>query len=108
MRKLKIALLAPLTRPAEADARGSRPRIVYDLAKGLTDNGHEVTTFGTGNSKISGKLISIAPVSIYEMHEAENPFYQHLIYLCRMMDELLKRQDEFDIIHSHLRSPANQ
>lgn len=99
---MKIALLAPLTRAAGVDSRGSRPRIVYDLAKGLVDRGHKVTIFGTGDSKISGNLIKISPVSIYKMKEAENPFYQHLIYLCRMMDEMIKRSGEFDVIHSHL------
>ncbi|MFA6492737.1 MAG: glycosyltransferase family 4 protein [Patescibacteria group bacterium] len=99
---MKIALLAPLTRAAEIDSRGSRPRIVYDLAKGLVEKGHKVTVFGTGDSNVSGDLIKISPTSIYKMKEAENPFYQHIIYLCRMMDELIKRDEEFDIIHSHL------
>lgn len=98
---MKIAILAPLTRAAEVDARGSRPRVVYDLVKGLVNAGHKVTTFGTGDSKLPGELIKISPISIYKMKQAENPFYQHLIYLCRMMDELIKRQEEFDIIHSH-------
>ena len=102
LNKLKIAILAPLTRPSEPDTRGSRPRVVYDLAKGLVERGHEVTTFGTGNSKLAGKLVAVAPVSVYQMEKAENPFYQHMIYLCRMMDEMLKRQNDFDIIHSHL------
>ncbi len=102
MKPLKIAILAPLTRAALADSRGSRPRIVYDLVKGLIEAGHQVTTFGTGDSELPGELVKISPTSIYNMKEAENPFYQHLIYLCRMMDELIKRQDEFDLIHSHL------
>lgn len=99
---MKIAILAPLTRSASADARGSRPRIVYDLVNGLVANGHEVTTFGTADSDLKGELVGISPKSIYQMDEAENPFYQHLIYLTRMMDELIKRDSEFDIIHSHL------
>lgn len=99
---MKIAILAPLTRPATFDARGSRPRVVYDLVKGLVGAGHKVTTFGTADSDLPGELIPIAPCSVYKMTQAENPFYQHLIYLTRMMDELLKRQKDFDIIHSHL------
>lgn len=99
---MKIAILAPLTRSVSRDTRGSRPRVVYDLVKGLVDNGHTVTTFGTGDSNIPGHLIKIVPISIYKMEQSENQFYQHLIYLCRMMDELIKRQNEFDIIHSHL------
>lgn len=99
---MKIAILAPLTREAVADTRGSRPRIVYDLVHGLVNKGHSVTTFGTADSDLPGELVGISPTSIYKMKQAENPFYQHLIYLTRMMDELIKRSDEFDIIHSHL------
>ncbi|AKM82445.1 MAG: group 1 glycosyl transferase [Berkelbacteria bacterium GW2011_GWE1_39_12] len=101
MDKLKIAVLAPLTRPIENDPRGARARIVYDLVKGLVEKGHEVTTFCTGNSTIPGKIVPIAPVAVFQM-DAENPFYQHMIYLCRMMDEVIKREGEFDLIHSHL------
>lgn len=99
---MKIAILAPLTRSVNNDPRGSRPKIVYDLAHGLSKRGHEVTVFAPGDSIVDGKLIPISPTGIYKMEESENPFYQHVIYLCRMMDEVIKMQQEFDIIHSHL------
>lgn len=101
MEKLKIAILAPLTRASTKDSRAARPQIVYELVKGLVEKGHEVTTFGPGDSELDGKMIKITPVSIYKM-KAENVTYVHFIYLCRMMDELMKLSSEFDIIHNHL------
>lgn len=98
---MKIAILAPLTRAALRDSRAARPQIVYELAKGLVERDHDVTIFGTGDSELPGKLIKITPTSIYKMH-VENTTYVHFIYLCRMMEELLRHHSEFDIIHNHL------
>lgn len=102
MKKLRIAILGPLTRPANFDSRGSRPRIIFDLARGYTERGHEVTSFIPGNSEVSGRVVPVSPKSIYEMSEAENPFYQHVIYLTQMMKKIIEMQSEFDIIHSNL------
>lgn len=98
---MKIALIAPLTRPPHPDTRGSRPKIVYDLAKYLVDKGHDVTTFAAGDTVIPGKLISVVDKSIYLAHPAENVFYQHTIALAKLAMEVAKRSDEFDIIHNH-------
>jgi glycosyltransferase involved in cell wall biosynthesis len=98
---MKIAVLAPLVRPVHPDTRGSRPRLVYDLARFLTKNGHEVTVFASGDSEVDGELIKICPKAIYSMPLAENPFYQHTIYIAKMINILLEKQANFDIIHNH-------
>jgi glycosyltransferase involved in cell wall biosynthesis len=100
-RRMKIALIAPLTRPPHPDTRGSRPRIVYDLANYLVNKGHEVTTFAAGDSIIPGKLIPVVDKSIYLQTPSENVFYQHTIALAALAMEVSKRSDEFDIIHNH-------
>lgn len=102
MNKLKIALLAPLTRPTEADTRGSRPKIVYDLAKILTEKGHNVTVFGPGDSKVPCKLEKVIPQSVYLAPPAENPFYQHTIALAELAMDIKSKADQFDIIHNHV------
>ena len=99
---MRIALLAPLKRELSAETRGGRPRIVYNLAEGLVSRGHEVTVFGTGDSRISGNLIPVIPKALFHLPPVENEFYRHLIGLCRMMEELRKRKGKFDIIHNHL------
>jgi len=99
---MKIAILAPLTRPAHPDTRGSRPRLVYDLVRILVQKDHAVTTFGPGDSKVPGKLIKVSPKSIYLLPKAENPFYQHTVYLAKLIEAISKKAKEFDIIHNHV------
>jgi glycosyltransferase involved in cell wall biosynthesis len=101
MEKLKIALVAPLTRPTEPDTRGSRPKIVYDLAKFLTEEGHEVTVFAPGDSKVPCELVKVVDQSVYLAPVAENPFYQHAIALTHLVKAIKEQGNEFDIIHNH-------
>lgn len=102
MKKIKIALLAPLTRPPHPDTRGSRPRIVYDLANYLVKFGHEVTTYAAGDAKVPGKLISVIPQSVYNTPPAENPFYQHTIALAELVERIRQDANQYDIIHNHV------
>ena len=99
---MKIGILAPLKRELSFDTKGGRPRIVYNVVEGLVKRGHDVTVFGTGDSKISAKLIPIISKALFHLPQVENDFYRHIIYLCHMMEELRKRQGEFDIVHNHL------
>ena len=64
-KKLRIAILAPLTRPVDKDTRGSRPRVIYDLINRLKENGHEITLYGPGDSQVSVNLIKVVDKSIY-------------------------------------------
>ncbi|MBI5449074.1 glycosyltransferase family 4 protein [Candidatus Gottesmanbacteria bacterium] len=99
---MKIGILAPLKRELSKDTKGGRPRIVYNLAEGLVKRNHDVTVFGTGDSVISGKLISIIPKALFHLPQVENEFYRHLIYLSVMLEELRRHKGEFDVIHNHL------
>lgn len=102
MRKLKIALLAPLTRSPHPDTRGSRPKIVYDIARYLVDKGHDVTTYAAGDTEIAGNLVKVIPESIYAAQAAENPFYQHTLALSKLIYKIQNDSDQFDIIHNHV------
>jgi glycosyltransferase involved in cell wall biosynthesis len=99
---MKVAILAPLKRELSKDTKGGRPRIVYNIAEGLTSRGHDVTVFGTGDSVISGSLVPVIPKALFHLPQVENDFYRHLIYLCRMMEELVASAGKFDVIHNHL------
>ena len=99
---MKIAILGPITREIGPDTRGSRPKLVYDLSDYLTKKGHDVTVFGSGDSKVNAKLVSVVPQSIYSLPAAtDNPFFVHTIHLSIYLEEFLKRADQYDIINSH-------
>jgi len=101
MDPLKIAILAPLKRELSRDTKGGRPRIVYNLVEELSARGHKVTVFGTGDSVVHAELVPVIPKALFHLPAVENEFYRHLIFLCRMMEELIARRGNFDIIHSH-------
>lgn len=99
---MKIAILAPLKRELSFDTKGGRPRIVYNIVEELVRRNHDVTVFGTGDSKISAKLIPVISKALFHLPQVENDFYRHIIYLSYMMEALRNRKDEFDIVHNHL------
>jgi len=98
---MKIALLAPLWKKVPPEKYGGSELVVANLAKGLTELGHEVTTFACGGSEVQGELISVIS---QPMHELVGGFnwngiqpYEFLSYF-----ELGKRLKDFDIIHNHM------
>ncbi len=99
---MKIAILAPLTRPVHVDTRGSRPRIIYDLILGLEEKGHEIVLYGPGDSQVPCKLVSVVKKSIYNSPGAENPFYQHTIALAELVEKIRQDADQYDLIHNHV------
>ena len=64
---MKIALLAPLWKTVPPQKYGGSELIVANLAKGLVDLGHEVSTFACGGSEVAGKLIPIIPKPMYDI-----------------------------------------
>ncbi len=99
---MRIAILAPLKRELSVETKGGRPRIVYNLVEGLVSRGHEVTTFGTGDSHIGGTLIPVIPKALFHMPSVENEFYRHLIYLSTMIEKVREYRGQFDVIHNHV------
>ena len=99
---LKIAILAPVTREVSHDTRGGRNRIIFDLTEELINRGHQVSIFGTGDSKCSAKIIAITPKGLYKLPPTETPFYTQVGCLTKMMKKLAELAKNFDIIHNHL------
>ncbi len=98
---MKIALLAPLWKKVPPEKYGGSELVVANLAKGLVELGHEVTTFACGGSEVQGELVSVVS---QPMHELVGGFnwsgiqpYEFLSYF-----ELGKRLKDFDIIHNHM------
>lgn len=99
---MKIAILAPLTRPVHPDTRGSRPRIIYDLISLLKEKGNDITLYGSGDSQVPCRVVEIVKMSIYNSPPAENPFYQHTIALTELVEKIRQDADQYEIIHNHV------
>lgn len=103
---MNIALLAPLWKKIPPEKYGGSELVVANLAKGLSDLGHHVTTFACAGSEVVGTLV---PVIDRPMHELVGGFdwsgvqqYEFLSFF-----ELAKRVKNFDIMHNHMGFPPN-
>lgn len=100
---MKILIVATLKRKVAPDVFASRSRMIYQLAAGLAENGHEVKLLGTGDSYIPGvETIPVVEKSWVEMPPAENEFQRAVTHLTLLARRIREVQSEFDIIHSHL------
>lgn len=98
---MKIAILAPLWKTVPPQKYGGSELVVANLAKGLTELGHEITTFACGGSKVSGKLFPVIDKPMYDLVGGFDwngiKQYEFLSFF-----ELGKHIKEFDIVHNHM------
>jgi glycosyltransferase involved in cell wall biosynthesis len=97
-RSLRIAQVAPPLERVPPEAYGGTERIVHELATQLVQRGHDVTVFASGDSDVPGTLIptvekALRPAGI----EGDSAGW-----FTTTVQAVLARQDEFDVIHSHL------
>ena len=100
---MEILVLAPLTRKITPKITAARPRLIFDLIRGLKKRGHKISVLGTGDSHIPGvKIIPIIKKSFYDLSSSfENPFYAHTSFLAKQAKIAEKLSSNFDIIHNH-------
>lgn len=94
---MRIALVAPPFLPIPPRAYGGTEKIVASIADGLVSHGHDVTLFASGDSKTKAKLVSILPKSLGIKAIVKDSALVPLLEY----NECVKREKEFDIIHSH-------
>jgi glycosyltransferase involved in cell wall biosynthesis len=77
---------------------GGTERIVGELVVEFDRQGHEVTTFASGDSNVPGRLVPTVPLALRATGFTDDPAdaYERTIEL------VLEHQDGFDIIHAHL------
>lgn len=98
---MRIALLAPLWKTVPPQKYGGSELVVANLTKGLTELGHEVTTFACGGSEVSGNLVPVIPAPMYDLVGGFDwngiKQYEFLSFF-----ELGKRIGDFDVVHNHM------
>ena len=99
---MKILIVSLLKRKVAPETTASRPRVIYELVKGLINKGHQVTILGTGDSFVPGaQIIPIIPKSFVDLPAFENSFYAEISYLVQLAKKVEKIADNFDIVHNH-------
>jgi glycosyltransferase involved in cell wall biosynthesis len=97
-RRLRIAQVAPPLERVPPERYGGTERVMYELIVELVRRGHDVTTFASGDSEVPGRHIPTVPVALRPAEFKDDP----MGYFFTTMLAVLDRQDDFDIIHSHL------
>jgi glycosyltransferase involved in cell wall biosynthesis len=91
---VKIAVLSPVWFPVPPAGYGGIEWIVSLLADGLTDQGHDVTLFASGDSHTRARLQAVYPV-------APSEWIGHTFWELRHAVSCLVRGEEFDVISDH-------
>lgn len=100
MRKLRIGQISPLNLPVPPKKYGGTERIIFWLCEELKKLGHEVFLFGTGDSKVSCKIIPIIKKSLWISKKIK----EHICYYALEMAIVSKmaKKLKLDILHDHL------
>src|SRR3989441_3643055 len=96
---VKIAILAPPWFAVPPTGYGGIEWIVWLLADGLADAGHDVTLFASGDSRTKAKLEWIYVEAPGERIGQTLPELRHCL-------NCYERADEFDVINDHSGLPA--
>jgi glycosyltransferase involved in cell wall biosynthesis len=98
IRPLRIAQAAPPIERVPPEGYGGTERVVFELVRELVRRGHEVTTFASADSDVPGELVGTVPNALRPAgHGGDVSGYMVATVL-----EVLEREREFDLIHSHL------
>ncbi len=111
---MHIALVAPLVFPIGPPFAGGAQVVVYDLARGLTARGHDVTLFAARGSHVPGVNLVQVEVDYRTLQPAvflaDNPanvgtladayFRSADAFRCVFL-EIAAAQPRFDLVHAH-------
>jgi glycosyltransferase involved in cell wall biosynthesis len=94
---MRIAQVAPLYESVPPRGYGGTERVVAYLTDELLRRGHEVTLFASADSRTDARLVAGSSAALRLM-AVRDPLAHHIC----MLDELFRRADDFDVIHSHV------
>jgi glycosyltransferase involved in cell wall biosynthesis len=95
---MKIAQVTPLYEAVPPRLYGGTERVVAHLTDALVDLGHEVTLFASADAKTRARLI---PVRDQAIRLDPAPLKSDLAAHMSMLDQVMDRIDDFDIVHFH-------
>jgi glycosyltransferase involved in cell wall biosynthesis len=91
---VKLGIVAPVWFPVPPTGYGGIEWVVWLLAEGLLQAGHDVTLFASGESRTKAKLSSVFAEAPSEEIGRTFTELHHLLHA-------YSRQDEFDLINDH-------
>jgi glycosyltransferase involved in cell wall biosynthesis len=94
---MRIAQIAPLAEAVPPKLYGGTERVVSWLTEELVRQGNEVTLFASGDSCTSAQLVPCGPQGLRLKGVRDHTAHQLV-----MLDNVLRRADEFDVIHFNI------
>jgi len=99
--RLRIGLVPPLWTPIPPTTYGGVELVVHLLTEELVRQGHEVTLFGTGDSRTSAKLVTVCERNMLDtMAGTEATAYEP--YANAAVARVLARAADCDVLHFHI------
>ena len=95
---MRIAQISPLYESVPPKLYGGTERVVSYLTEELVRQGHEVVLFASGDSQTKARLVPVCREALRLSKTCLDPVAHHFI----LIEEVLKREAEFDLIHSHI------
>ncbi len=94
---MKIAQVAPLFESVPPKLYGGTERVVSYVTEELVAQGHDVTLFASGDSETAATLVPCSRAALRLDPAIEDGLPYHI----SMLDQVMQRADEFDILHFH-------
>jgi len=91
---VKIAVISPVWFPVPPTGYGGIEWVVWLLANGLVEAGHDVTLFASGDSHSDARLEYVYPEAPSELIGTTEADLRHALHC-------VSRQDEFDLVNDH-------
>jgi glycosyltransferase involved in cell wall biosynthesis len=95
---MRIAQVSPLYESVPPRLYGGTERVVSWLTEEFVRRGHEVTLFASGDSLTNAHLVPACPQALRLAPECSDPLAHHV----RLVEQILQRKDDFDIVHFHI------
>jgi glycosyltransferase involved in cell wall biosynthesis len=95
---MKIAQISPLMESVPPRFYGGTERVVSYLTEELVRQGHDVTLFASGDSVTSATLVPCSEHALRLTPGVRDTLPYHI----KMLDEVRRRADEFDVLHFHV------
>jgi glycosyltransferase involved in cell wall biosynthesis len=95
---MRIAQVAPLSESVPPKLYGGTERVVSFLTDQLVALGHDVTLFASADSSTAATLAPMWPEALRLQGTCMDPLAPHLL----MLEKVIRRVSEFDIIHFHI------
>jgi glycosyltransferase involved in cell wall biosynthesis len=96
---MKIAQITSVYLSVPPKTHGGTERIVYYLCRELTQRGHQVELFASGDSKVNCTLQAVLPTASQD--DPRSTFYLEKEYEARNTWNLYRQGERFDVIHAH-------